>query len=300
MTDPDISIIVPVHNSAKYLGDCLDSLLNQTYQNFEIICVNDGSCDGSGLILKKYAHKDKRIITKTTEYHGVGNARNVGIDLAKAPYLFFVDSDDLLYSNTLSNLMTVAQKTKADIVCARFKASRLPNVQKQEKYTGNCSLMNYPIDCFLSEPVKTPVTVWNKLFKKEVIGTTRFSPHIYYEDIPFTLRVFSEAKTCALMSDFTYLYRMGNVSIMRSKLTEQKINDFYMAWHLIDKDFTQRKKIRERDLLFQSYFKHLKEWALEQYKPGPALKRYFLEHTPSFDLKNEKNIAMIQKGLKTR
>ena len=90
MSSPDISIIVPVHNFAKYLGDCLDSLLNQTYQNFEIICINDGSCDNSGLVLKKYAHKDKRIKTKTSECHGVGNARNIGIDLAKGKYVFFI------------------------------------------------------------------------------------------------------------------------------------------------------------------------------------------------------------------
>ncbi len=123
---PEISVIVPVHNSAAYLGECLDSIQRQTFQNIEIICVNDGSHDASGQILKEYGQKDKRIKIKTTDVHGVGNARNVGLDLAQGDYIFFVDSDDVLHHQALSHLMQIAQKTNADIICAKYKQVKTP------------------------------------------------------------------------------------------------------------------------------------------------------------------------------
>ena len=251
MTTPDISIIVPVHNTAKYLGDCLDSLLNQTYQNIEIICINDGSCDKSGLVLKKYAQKDKRIKIKTTECHGVGNARNIGIDLAQGQYIFFVDSDDLLHRNTLSHFMKIAAETNADIVCGKYKKIKNPSIQDEKKLSGNFSLETNPIACFGQRPPKTPVTVWNKLFKKETIGDVRFLPNVYFEDTAFTLAVFSNAHSCALTPDETYLYRTGNNSIMRSTNTEQKINDFCKVLSEVERNF--KDKPEKYQLIFSTY-----------------------------------------------
>ena len=251
MNSPDISIIVPVHNSAKYLGDCLDSLLNQTYQNFEIICVNDGSCDNSGLVLKKYAHKDKRIKIKISECHGVGNARNIGIDLAKGKYVFFMDSDDLLHKDTLSNFIKIATKTNADIICGKYKKVKNPNVQDGKRLSGDFSLETHPISCFGQRPSKTPVTVWNKLYRKEVIGNVRFLSKVYYEDTAFSLAVFSNARSCALIPDITYLYRTGNDSIMRSANSEQKINDFCKVLDEVEKSFKDKPK--EYQLIFSTY-----------------------------------------------
>ena len=251
MLAPDISVIVPVHNSSKYLGDCLNSLLNQSHKNIEIICINDGSCDNSGQILKEYAKKDMRIKIKTTECHGVGNARNVGIDLATGKYVFFMDSDDLLHREALSEFMDIAKKTNADIIGGKYKKFKNPSVEDERKLTGAFFLEKDPIGCFAQRPPKTPITVWNKLFKRDVIGKSRFLPRVYYEDTAFTLEIFSNARSCALTPDVTYLYRTGNNSIMRSNNTEQKINDFCKVLKEVDKTFKQKPEVHQ--LIFSTY-----------------------------------------------
>jgi len=251
MLIPDISVIVPVHNSVKFLGECLDSLLRQTYQYIEIICINDGSCDGSGLVLKEYAKKDGRIRIKTTECHGVGNARNVGIDLAKGRYVFFMDSDDLLHRDALSNFMKIAAKTDADIVCGKYKKLKNPCAQDEKKLTGDFYLETNPISCFGQRPSKTPITVWNKLFRKELIKDVRFLSGVYYEDTAFSLDVFSRAHSCALTPDVTYLYRTGNGSIMRSSNTEQKINDFCKVLNEVDRCLKNKPEMHQ--LIFSTY-----------------------------------------------
>ncbi|MBQ7412750.1 MAG: glycosyltransferase family 2 protein [Alphaproteobacteria bacterium] len=251
MTTPDISVIVPVHNSSEYLGYCLDSILSQTYKNTEIICINDGSCDESGLVLKKYSEKNDRIKVITTECHGVGAARNCGIEAAKAPYIFFMDSDDILHRNALAEFMDIALKTKTDIVCGKYKKSKNPCSGYEKRLTGAFSLEMNPISCFGQRPSKTPITVWNKLFKKEVIGESRFLQRVFYEDTAFTLEVFSNAHSCALTPDVTYFYRTGNNSIMRSGNTEQKINDFCRVLRAVDKNFKDKPEIHR--LIFSTY-----------------------------------------------
>ena len=248
---PDISVIVPVHNSAKFLAECLTSIQRQTFQNIEIICVNDGSSDNSGQILKEYAKKDKRIKIKTTESYGVGNARNVGLDLASGPYIFFMDSDDVLHHKALSHLMQMARQTNADIVCAKYKQVANPSMKDEKALTGAFSVESKPIYCFGQRPAKTPVTVWNKLFKKEVIGNIRFLPKVYYEDTAFTLEVFAKAQSCVLSPDITYLYRTGNHSIMRSRNTEQKINDFCQVLNRVDQSLKNQPAAHK--LIFSTY-----------------------------------------------
>ena len=93
----EISVIIPVYNSEKYIKKCLDSLLNQTFKNFEIICVNDGSVDNSLKILEEYKLKDHRIVLINSKNEGLGSARNKALDVAKGRYIIFVDSDDWVY-----------------------------------------------------------------------------------------------------------------------------------------------------------------------------------------------------------
>ena len=290
MLTPDVSVIVPVHNSIKFLGECLDSLLRQTYQHIEIICVNDGSCDGSGSVLKEYAKNDERVRIKTTECHGVGSARNTGIDLAKGRYVFFVDSDDLLHRDALSNFMKIAVKTDADIVCGKYKKLKNPCVQDEKELTGDFYLETNPISCFGQRPSKTPVTVWNKLFKKEVIKDVRFLPGMYYEDTAFSLDVFSRAHSCALTSDVTYFYRTGNSSIMRSSNTEQKINDFSRVLSAVDETFKDQPEIHR--LIFSTYLSpELLGLLSFQYGISRHLRRYMNEHIQPIIKKVKKRSA---------
>ena len=111
-----ISLIIPVYNVAKYLGRCLDSIVNQTYRNIEIICVNDGSTDDSLDILNSYALKDERVKIINRENNGVSSSRNVALDVAKGEWIMFVDSDDWIDLNVCEAAMKIALEDSADVV----------------------------------------------------------------------------------------------------------------------------------------------------------------------------------------
>ena len=111
------SVIIPVYNSEKYLKECLDSLVNQTFKDFEIICINDGSTDNSKKLLEEYANKDDRINVYSQENQGVGAARNYGMTLAKGKYINFLDSDDILSANALKSAYEFLEKhAEIDVV----------------------------------------------------------------------------------------------------------------------------------------------------------------------------------------
>lgn len=112
-----VSIIVPVYNVENYLSRCLNSLINQTLKDIEIICVNDGSTDGSSAILEEFAQKDSRIRIVNKENGGLSSARNEGLKYVTSDYVGFVDSDDWIEPDTYESALSAVQKTNADIVC---------------------------------------------------------------------------------------------------------------------------------------------------------------------------------------
>ena len=113
---PKISVIIPVYKVEQYLPECLDSIINQTYKNLEIICIDDGSPDNSGKILDEYASKDNRIRVIHKENGGISSARNAGLDIATGDWISFVDSDDWLDINTYEKLLSSADEANTDIV----------------------------------------------------------------------------------------------------------------------------------------------------------------------------------------
>ena len=277
MNNPKVSVIVPVYNCAEFLGGCLESLCRQTLKDIEIICINDGSSDSSGQVLKQYAQRDSRITTLTTENHGPGSARNRGMELAKGKYIFFIDSDDMLHRDALSHLLKIAEDTSADIVCGGSKRVKAPTPNDEEELTGNYTFTADPMSWFTAPHTKAPISVWNKLYKREVFKERRFVPDTYYEDLPFTLAAFSEAKSCALSQDRTYLYRNGNTSIMRSKMTLRKIDDYARVCLFIYQDFRKRKLQNEVELLFKNYFSRLNTMILKSFAQEAHFQKHFWE-----------------------
>ena len=122
-----ISIIVPVYNVEEYIEQALDSLINQTYKNIEIIIIDDGSTDNSAIICERYAEEDKRIVVIHTANNGVAIARNLGINLAKGEYIGFVDPDDYINLEMFEKLYGALKECKADIACCRRKNFGIEN-----------------------------------------------------------------------------------------------------------------------------------------------------------------------------
>ena len=140
-----VSIIVPIYNSEKYLPQCIESILNQTYKNFELILVNDGSTDNSLSICESYAQKDERIEILNLQHNGVSNARNNGISKAKGEFICFVDSDDKIEKDFLLVLTNLQNKYNSDIAEVDFKYlndNSKKNTDNKEEVFNSFQMMN--------------------------------------------------------------------------------------------------------------------------------------------------------------
>lgn len=168
-----ISIIVPIYNVEKYLSECLDSIINQTYKNLEIILIDDGSTDNSGKICDKYAKKDKRIVVIHRTNGGVSSARNLGLKIANGSYIGFVDADDWIANDMYENLYINLKKFNADISVCKFKNvyKRKNIVHNDEKYSNLVSLNSEQALEILFDIKKCySWSLWNKLYKKEILS----------------------------------------------------------------------------------------------------------------------------------
>ena len=115
-----ISVIIPIYNAERYLSDCLESIVNQTFKDIEIICINDGSKDKSEQIIKQYAEKDKRIILLNQKNEGAGPARDKGVEISKGEYLSFIDSDDFFHFRTLEIVYNNIKNYKSDVIWFQY------------------------------------------------------------------------------------------------------------------------------------------------------------------------------------
>ena len=210
-----LSVIVPVYNTEKYLRECLDSIINQTFRDIEIICVNDGSTDKSLEILKEYALKDNRIKVINQENKGQSIARNVGLNIASGKYITFIDSDDYLDLNTYDTVLSNIENI--DIVCFGAKVFGNENTKQklsddkyyQIKYDGVIELndeIRFETDC----------SVCNKIFKKDVIKkyNINFPIGIHYEDAEFYFKYINVVNQARYINKYFYHYRRRNDSIM--------------------------------------------------------------------------------------
>jgi Glycosyltransferases involved in cell wall biogenesis len=210
---PLVSAIVPVYNVEPYLRRCIDSLINQTLQDIEIILVNDGSTDGGGRICDEYASKDARIRVVHQENAGLSEARNAGIDCARANYLMFVDSDDWVEPDFCRIPLTIAKDKQADLVVFLFHCFQKGREKKR---------LFYPID----EGIKTQVealdliqsnvgmAAWNKLYHRDLFRRNRYPKGKNFEDVFLTPILVHEAKRIVYTPIVLYNYekRIGSIT----------------------------------------------------------------------------------------
>ena len=164
-----ISVIIPIYNSEKYLSDCLESIINQTFKDIEIICINDGSKDKSEQIIKQYAEKDKRIILLNQKNEGAGPARDKGVEISKGEYLSFIDSDDFFHFRTLEIAYNNIKKFNSDVL--RFQYFEFKN---KNKLKINEKIESYNIKNF-SMTMGWCCVVWNRIWKASIIKKNNIS-----------------------------------------------------------------------------------------------------------------------------
>ncbi len=209
-----VSVIVPVYNVEPYLERCIRSLVNQTYQELQIILVDDGSQDASPEICEKWKKKDQRIEVIHKENGGLSDARNVGLTCVKGDYIAFVDSDDWVEPTIYETLYGLLQKYKAQIaecgVCLAYDGKEIEG--KKESQVQVFDREEALTELIRIRELKT--VVWNKLYRKEVIGEERFRRGKLHEDEFFTYRVVDHANCVIKTNEELYNYYQRTTSIM--------------------------------------------------------------------------------------
>ena len=218
MNDVKVSIIVPVYNVEKYLRQCMDSIVNQSLKEIEIICINDGSTDNSPQILEEYAQKDKRIKIINKRNEGVGTARNTGMEYATGEYIGFVDSDDYIDKKMYENLYTNAKSNKSDMVMCPayvFDDNNPELIYKKPYFSLECLDKKFDNTVFDHNKTrnlifKVNVTCWNKIYKSQFLNEIGAKFHkMYFEDNIFFYETYLKAKRISLIRDFLYYYRIN-------------------------------------------------------------------------------------------
>lgn len=226
-----ISVIVPVYMVEKYIRECVDSILAQSYGNLEVILVDDGSADGCGRICDDYAEKDERVRVIHKTNGGLSDARNVGIDAATADYLFFVDSDDFIKKNMIARLYEALVNTKSDIAMCnlqyvdekgspiadgdRIHEYRIPDAVWTQDDFWKCYCRDGQIPCTVA---------WNKLYRRKLFQELRYPKGKIREDQFILAKLISQCTRICCVSETMYDYRQREGSIMSGENSVKQLD----------------------------------------------------------------------------
>lgn len=231
--DALISVIIPLYNSERFIGKCIQSLLNQTYNNCEIIVVDDASTDNSLKVVEGLAKQDARVkVFFGKKYSGVSAVRNFGLANASGEYVCFVDSDDYVSKYYLESLITSLKDTGADVSCvgvARVNESQKKNLDKA--FNPNdykvCTFNKVEAMELLFTGRKIRMNIWNKIFKKEFFtgeNKIKYNENIYHgEDVAFLYDVFSRVEKVSFVPMKYYAYTSRKGSLVHSKMNDKKL-----------------------------------------------------------------------------
>jgi len=224
--DKKISVIIPIYKVEKYLNRCIESVVNQSYRNLEIILVNDGSPDNCPKMCDEWAEKDKRIFVIHKENGGLSDARNAGMSEISGEYVFFVDSDDWLHKDTLKILMMFQSSYDVDIVECKAK-SISEEVKDIPVNTEDIACKMFDAkEAMLSLLREIPLkqTVWNKLYKRNVVEGVLFEMGKYHEDEFWTYQVFDRSKKILFIDIELYYYYQRQDSIMGQAFSLKRLD----------------------------------------------------------------------------
>ena len=214
-----ISVIVPIYNTDKYLSKCLNSILNQTYKDIELILVDDGSTDNSSAICKQFKEKDNRVIY----YSGQGAARNYALDRCHGEWIAFIDSDDWIEKDMFENMITEAKKSNSDIaICGWYKSYGFKKRKQSKPDTitifNNIELLQ---EYFLGNTI-TPM-IWNKIYKSNLWKNIRFPEIKSKEDTAVLYKVLSNTHKAVHVGQSKYVHFIRPESTERKKFSNDKL-----------------------------------------------------------------------------
>lgn len=247
--DELVSIIIPVYNVQNYLKECLSSVLEQSYTNLEIICVDDGSKDNSGIICDEFSLKDHRLKVIHTLNHGLSMARNTGLDNATGKYIAFIDSDDSVEKEYILTLLTLLKMNNADISGCRFyrnaKDGQYIYPNENTKYDVVLDPEQYIVRFYNDFGVFAPA--WGKLYKASLWENIRFYDRRFIEDAPMIRPIILKCKQIAWCQKPLYFYRNRETSLIHTIIDPNATID----WLLNDIDFYTKNNMKKLKVVAQ-------------------------------------------------
>lgn len=248
---PLVSVVMPVYNTEKYLADSIDSILEQTYTNIELICINDGSTDSSEIILRQKEQEDSRIVVYSTQNKGVSAARNFGMAKAKGDYLHFMDSDDMLIPSAIETMVNNLEETDVPVCfcesTVRYESSL------EEQYTMNYTYKRLENRIYRTEELlrTEPLFVQpNLMLLKRLFVDThqlQFLEGVYHEDELFNALIINHADRISVIKQSLHLRRVRLKSIMTDStlLAKRIISYRQVAFHIHQLQFKTRNSIKK-------------------------------------------------------
>jgi len=239
MNDPLISIVIPVYNVEKYLRGCLDSVLAQTYGNWEAICVNDGSTDGSAEILHAYAAKDLRFKVIEQKHENVSNARNNGLARAAGKYVYFMDSDDFISPYAMETVRKIIEEKNPDCVCFDYLVAGDGFVFSQPD-KPRIKTINTPFAEFIKRKSIFSQNIWTKVFRKDCIKNIKFEPEMVQgQDLYFNILAFRTLNSAIFVKEKMYCYVMRSSSTTHQNFSTKKALGFLLMNKKLFEQFGQ-------------------------------------------------------------
>ena len=298
---PEISIIVPVYNMERYMRQCVDSILAQTFENWECLLIDDGSTDKSALICDEYAEKDDRIRVVHKKNGGLSSARNVGVSVAHADLIGFVDSDDWIDVDMYKCLYQSMKENDSDIaVCGIYfdtskKEISKPVLVEQDVLEGKNALW------LILEDKYIPSYAWNKLYKKSLLKDLPF-PEILFEDYAVVYKWFARAKKVSLCHAPAYHYRQRGGSIIHNRDAATEYLRFELDKERFDfvcqyKSFSESYKEAYKKQLIKLALRTTKHIARKNMDEAEA--RHYIERIVA-DISSFSNDASKMFGMKSQ
>lgn len=310
-----ISIIIPVYNVEKYIDKCMDSILCQSYQDFEIILVNDGSTDKSPAICDDYEKKDERIKVIHKENTGTSSARNVGLDVSTGKYITFIDSDDWIHKNYLETLLNLISENSADIaICEHIKVTD-ENIKDEitDIADGELLTRDESLDKIYTEKYDNMILICGKLYKKNLFKELRFplgkiheneytihkilfqankivyseTKLLYYRDTPNSVLTNNSCEKSLYLieaiEDRLNFCKSNNIDFLIPKIEEQYVNELLAHYYTIKKSPMEHKNQICKELKMKLYnidsrkFNNKRKLLLSLFKISPSLSKIILK-----------------------
>lgn len=223
---PAISVIIPMYNTEAFIKDCLDSLVAQTFTDFEAIIIDDGSTDNGARIAASYASSDSRFRVIGQQNKGISEARNTGLKIMRGEYVTFVDSDDCVAPNFLETLFYIARLHQADIACCSiqsFYKSYETEGTSPENANSACYLAEKATCISLYQDSLPDYSAWNKLYKVNLWKEKRFPAGQFFEDLAVIPEILNDANKVAVTKAKLYFYRKRSDSVLATKFDVSKL-----------------------------------------------------------------------------